>query len=1022
MHRGLRSSFLVTLFSLVISFPLHSQVSFFQTPTYSGKAGGNLFVADFNSDGKPDILVWDGTMNLGNGDGTFTPGTSVSGGASAVADFNGDGKADVLQLGTGTLLVLLGNGDGTFQPAIRTASGAGLTAVAAVDLNGDGKADVVGIYSTFLFVYISNGDGTFKAGVPYNLGMDVTGGVLTLGDFNGDGKTDVAVTLGGLYGINGDEIVLLGNGDGTFQAPKVSLSPYSAFNPSVAAGDFNGDGKLDLAVGTLGECHPNCGAGATYILLGNGDGTFQSPTTSAFPAYGWLLAADLNGDGKLDLVSQSDEFDFQIFLGNGDGTFSNTANYVLSFPTNGAMRAAARRSVGAVLIVNGGIALADFSGSGKEDLALGNAVLLGNGDGTFQGIRIGTIGSGSASGSVATGDFDKNGTLDVAYLDLSGNLYILSNSGTGSLTEIHSYSVTGAGADIATADFNGDGNLDLLITYINGTTWVYFVLLGNGDGSFQTPLSYTGTCYGSSLPVFTIAVDDFNNDHKTDFAMPTCDNSVAVMLGNGDGTFAAPVSYYDNGGTQASFLVAADLNGDGKIDIAAGNTTAVPSMGTAVLFGNGDGTFQPAQFPQSLAKFAAEFTADMNNDGKPDLVSTNQVALGNGDGTFTVLSQLPYSVIGVGDLNGDGKPDLLVVSTSSQQSGVLLGNGDGTFGPLFNIPAQGSFPSGSIPLVPVIADMNGDGRPDVVFQWPGPNTGSLSYPEVAGAGVLLNTTAPGFELSASVLSPSLVTAGGSATSTVISLSNFGFNGAVTLSCSGLPSGASCSFNPTAIANSAGTSTLTIATSSGTAAGTYSVQIQGSATGAASNAVAVSLVVQTEPDFTITPSSGSPTSRTISAGQTANFSLDFTSVGAFSGTVNLSCGVTPTVTPAPTCSLSSSSVQFSGSGTQTVTVKVATTAPVTSGIVFWTGVPPNVRPLLWMVLLGSAAALASTRKRRLVLAAPVALFVALSMSCGGSSSSTTTHTTPGTPAGTYMATITATSGSTSHTMPLQVVVQ
>src|SRR5262249_42150493 len=164
----------------------------------------------------------------------------------------------------------------------------------------------------------------------------------------------------------------LGNGDGTLQAPKVSLSPDSA-PPTTAVGDFNGDGKLDLALGTLGQCHDGCPSGETYILLGNGDGTFQSPTTPVFPAYGPLLAADLNGDGKLDLVSQSDVFDVQIFLGNGDGTFSNTADYLVSFPTNNIYYGA----------FNFGVALADFNGDGMEELASGGAILLGNGDGTF---------------------------------------------------------------------------------------------------------------------------------------------------------------------------------------------------------------------------------------------------------------------------------------------------------------------------------------------------------------------------------------------------------------------------------------------------------------------------------------------------------------------------------------------------------------------------------------------------------------------------------------------------------------
>lgn len=189
-----------------------------------------------------------------------------------------------------------------------------------------------------------------------------------------------------------------------------------------------------------------------------------------------------------------------------------------------------------------------------------------------------------------------------------------------------------------------------------------------------------------------------------------------------------------------------------------------------------------------------------------------------------------------------------------------------------------------------------------------------------------------------------------------------------------------------------------------------------------NSVPISLVIQAAPDFSLGAASGSPISQTISAGQTANFSLDFTSVGSFAGTVNLSCAITPSVTPAPTCSLSSSSVQIRGSGTETVTIRVETTAPVTSGTGFRKGIPPTLGPLLWtFLLLGSVALLVGTRKRRLILGAPVMLLLVFSVSCGRSSSGTS-HTTPGTPAGTYTATITATSGNISHPMPLKVVVK
>jgi FG-GAP-like repeat len=982
---------------IVFSGPVQAQVSFFQPPTFPDCSRANLFVADFNGDGKPDLLCSDGTLSLGNGDGTFQPSMqvpidspqSIAGAVVAVADFNGDGKPDVLEPGAnGTLLVLLGNGDGSFQSAISSPVGAPLLQVAAADLNGDGKADVVGLYNGTLYVCISNGDGTFKAGVPYSLGVAVLGGspTLTIGDFNGDGKPDIAV-------YTGDQVVVfLGNGDGTFQSPKTSVGP-SNFLFNTVAGDFNGDGKLDLAIGS----------DTLYILLGNGDGTFQAAQAAIPNIVSTFVAADLNGDGKLDLVFATTDTVAQVYLGNGDGSFSEGSNYVTAVLSSASGYSTT-------------IAAADFNLDGKLDIATGGGMLLGNGDGTLQGIPLALplpILSVNQIGAIVIGDFENNGKPDIAALSSAllssppNSLSILRNNGSNAPLLIYTYPLPEpsnlAYTTIVMGDLNGDGNLDLIVL---GATLIsdfeYSVLLGNGDGSFQAPVSYTSSMEESLGTIG--AIIDVNNDHIPDLLV--LGSALSVFLGNGDGTFAAPVSYFAGGGPglAQSALLIGDFNGDGKVDVAVPNSGEEAS-GTFMLYGNGDGTFQAVVIPPAFTSFTAHLAGDLRNNGRVDLVSNNQVALNNGDGTFTFLPVLPYYPYAIADMNGDGKLDLFAnnLQGPGMQTGIALGNGDGTFGSLMDLPALvGGF---------AVADMNSDGRPDIVYPWS------------TGIAVLLNTTPPSLGLSATVFTPSPVTAGNSANSTVTAVPMFGFNGTEALSCTGLPSGASCIFNPPTISGSSNTSTLTITTSASVAAGTYPVEIQGTA-GSTVNSVATSLVVQVAPGFSIGAASGSPTSQTITAGQTASFNVALAAIGSFSGTVNLSCAITLAGTPAHTCILSSSSVQISSGATQTVTVEVATFAPVTSATVPHRAFPTGPLPLAWTLMFVVSAWLwVRNRKRLSAFAVPiVVLALALSVGCGGSGSSSTTQTATGTPAGTYTATVTATSGSTSHSMALQVVVQ
>jgi hypothetical protein len=281
---------------------------------YAVGSATSVAVGDVNGDGKVDIITGSGSVLLNNGDGTFQTGPSYSsalGSYVALADFNGDGKLDILtaNYSNGQISVLLGNGDGTFRSGSTIVAPTSLQAVAVGDFNGDGKTDIVTGNNVSISLWQGNGDGAF--GTAQTIGSIPTDSRLdsvTVADFNGDGKLDIALLsdfqgfTGGGGGVSAS--ILLGNGNGTFNAG-LTYSPGvdSGTTVGLTAADINHDGKLDLI--TVGQ---SIGVTTIAVLPGNGDGTF-SPTPQDYAQNSGatitptaFAVGDFNGDGFTDVV------------------------------------------------------------------------------------------------------------------------------------------------------------------------------------------------------------------------------------------------------------------------------------------------------------------------------------------------------------------------------------------------------------------------------------------------------------------------------------------------------------------------------------------------------------------------------------------------------------------------------------------------------------------------------------------------------------------------------------------------
>ena len=536
----------VVLSGATISVLINDGSGAFRALPDAAGAFAECALVDANHDGKLDLIG--SSIQLGNGDGTFQAPQTISGPGNCpvVGDFNGDGNVDVISSTTTGVDLYLGNGNGTFKSPIHRWLFPGQATLTIADFNGDGKPDLFAALASQADVLLNKGNGTFQPAVGYLCPCGI------LGDFNADGRTDVVA-----FGSQPWSAVLA-SADGTLPLPRSFLLPGGRTSGYLATTDWNGDGKIDLAV--INHQSDGWDSGEIAGLLGKGDGTFTPQKAVVPTGTGSIVIgmADLNNDGKLDVVVGGRSLN--VLLGLGNGLFQPPQSYPV------------RNARGTI---------ADVNGDGIPDLVLvfgsffrpQGIVMLGNGDGSF---RNGSTLPGSFD-QVVAGDFNHDGKQDLAGTasgagGVEGQVGILLSNGDGTFQPISSVRKGQVGRLMA-GDFNNDGILDVAGV---GTTASFAatasVYLGAGTGALQPPKN-VWVKGGASYPGGAL-IADLNKDGKLDLAVSLSLNRTVILFGNGTGGFGSRTEYLGGGGP----LVAGDFDQDGVQDLAVmtdGHTVAI---------------------------------------------------------------------------------------------------------------------------------------------------------------------------------------------------------------------------------------------------------------------------------------------------------------------------------------------------------------------------------------------------------------------------------------------------------------
>lgn len=616
-----------------------------------------IVIGDFNNDGHLDIvgaghelLVW-----LGNGNGTFqlveyscriTDSLIAGTFQMLAADLNSDGNLDIViaDASKNCLYILVGDGVGGFSPAASSPIEVGEEpiAVGTGDFNQDGHVDLVvaNYRSSDVHVLLGDGTGRFASapGAPIPVASPTS---LTVGDLDEDGHLDIVCTE-----LDGTLVLLRGQGTGWFNFLTVCETGKAL--TKIIKGDFDGDGHLDLLVAAEKD--------GGWLAPGKGDGSFGNLVSIEIDGHGELTVNDFNNDGYLDLaiVNFSDSVSLQF--GDGRGNFSKPVRYAASVKGSNAavalgdinedgftdvilcdrfdssimilMSAKSEGFVGPIKFkaeLPYGVALGDFNGDGRADLAAGTAegvlVLLGNGKGVFRIEHILATFSWRAIPAVIVGDYNGDGHLDIVAVNHGGdNVLLFLSNGDGGFYGPFAFETGKAPISAVSADFNVDGHLDLVVA--NSKSADLSVLLGNGEGGFNR---ISRVSVGEEP--WSVVTGDFDADNYPDIAVVnSAGNNLSILLNDGRGNFRVRRDF--RVGMLPTYVITGDFNNDGCIDLAVANAD---SNSVTILINDGRGSFLNLGehcLPGTGNKPIALANLDFNNDQLLDLVVVTAVVEG----------------------------------------------------------------------------------------------------------------------------------------------------------------------------------------------------------------------------------------------------------------------------------------------------------------------------------------------------------------------------------------------------------